>query len=137
MCYNDTIVRNDNPFANIKLNRDQIFWLVVGAVLIVYAVVALDTLSFVATLVSLVVAITMHEFAHAWVADMLGDRAQEGPVNEVYAAVRGALRAMGLDAERFGTADWNPIGALVEPGRRIVIKPNLIRHWNPASDGRG
>ena len=68
---------------------------------------------------------------------LLGDRAQEGPVNEVYAAVRGALRAMGLDAEHFGTADWNPIGALVEPGRRIVIKPNLIRHWNPASDGRG
>ena len=30
-----------------------------------------------------------------------------------------------LDAERFGSADWNPIGALVEPGRRIVIKPNL------------
>ncbi|MEM9173618.1 MAG: DUF362 domain-containing protein [Myxococcota bacterium] len=68
---------------------------------------------------------------------LLGDCASEGPVNEVYGAVRSVLRAMGLDRDRFGTADWNPIGALVEPGRRIVIKPNLIRHWNPASDGRG
>ncbi len=68
---------------------------------------------------------------------LLGDRSSLGPENEVYAAVRASLFAMGLDAERFGTPDWNPIGALVAPGRRIVLKPNLIRHWNPAEDGRG
>jgi uncharacterized protein (DUF362 family) len=68
---------------------------------------------------------------------LLGDRAGDGPFNEVYAAVRAALRALGLDAERFGSRDWNPIGALVAPGKRIVLKPNLIRHWNPAEDGRG
>ena len=53
---------------------------------------------------------------------------------------RGARRrsaGIGLDAARFGTADWNPIGDLVAPGKRIVLKPNLIRHWNPAEDGRG
>jgi len=67
---------------------------------------------------------------------LLGEGCGDGPFNEVYAAVRASLHALGLDAARFGTADWNPIGALVGPGRRIVLKPNLIRHWNPAEDGR-
>jgi uncharacterized protein (DUF362 family) len=66
-----------------------------------------------------------------------GEGSDSGPFNEVYAAVRAALHGMGLDQERFGTAEWNPIGDLVSPGRRIVLKPNLIRHWNPADDGRG
>ncbi len=66
-------------------------------------------------------------------ADLLGDAAAEGPANHVYAAVRGALMALGLDAERFGSAEWNPLGALVSRGSRIVLKPNFIRHWNPSS----
>jgi uncharacterized protein (DUF362 family) len=61
--------------------------------------------------------------------------AEEGPVNHVYSATRLALAAAGLDAERFGTEAWNPLRALVEPGARIVLKPNFIRHWNPAQDG--
>jgi uncharacterized protein (DUF362 family) len=68
---------------------------------------------------------------------LLGEQSAEGPFNEVYAAVRAALHGLGLDPDRFGTPDWNPIGDLVEPGKRIVLKPNLIRHWNPADDGRG
>ena len=68
---------------------------------------------------------------------LLGDESGTGPANEVYSAVRGALHGLGLDAENFGSADWNPIGALVSPGKRIVLKPNWIRHWNPAEDGRG
>ena len=61
----------------------------------------------------------------------------DGPVptgapNHAYAAVRAALLALGLDAERFGQADWNPLGALVARGAHIVLKPNFIRHWNPA-----
>lgn len=64
---------------------------------------------------------------------LLGD-AVEGASNHVYAAVRGALRGLGLDAERFGTPDWNPLGALVSRGGRIVLKPNFIRHWNPIAD---
>jgi uncharacterized protein (DUF362 family) len=57
--------------------------------------------------------------------------AGDGPPNHVYAAVRGALHALGLDAKRFGTPDWNPLGELVRPGGRVVCKPNFIRHWNP------
>jgi uncharacterized protein (DUF362 family) len=62
---------------------------------------------------------------------LLGDACGEAPPNHVYAAVRAALRGLGLDAERFDTPDWNPLGALVARGGRIVLKPNFIRHWNP------
>jgi uncharacterized protein (DUF362 family) len=68
---------------------------------------------------------------------LLGEESGQGPFNEVYAAVRASLLGLGLDSERFGTPDWNPIGSLVAQGKRIVLKPNLIRHWNPAEDGRG
>ena len=64
-------------------------------------------------------------------ADLLGDAADTGPPNHVYAAVRAALHALGLDAGRFDTPDWNPLGALVRRGGRVVLKPNFIRHWNP------
>jgi len=57
------------------------------------------------------------------------------PANHVYAAVRAALAALGLDATRFGTAEWNPLAELVPPGGRVVLKPNFIRHWNPCPEG--
>jgi uncharacterized protein (DUF362 family) len=61
-----------------------------------------------------------------------------GPVgrhpNPVYAAVRNALAELGLDRARFGTPAWNPLGDLVRPGSRIVIKPNWVLHRN---EGRG
>jgi len=47
--------------------------------------------------------------------------------------VRAALWGLGLDAARFGTSEWNPLGALVQRGKRVVLKPNFIRHWNPAA----
>lgn len=55
--------------------------------------------------------------------------------NHVFAAVRAALRGLGLDARRFGTPDWNPLSDLVGPGGRVVLKPNFIRHWNPSENG--
>ena len=66
---------------------------------------------------------------------LLGDAAGDGPFNPVYGAVRSSLRALGLDAARFDTPQWNPLGALVRPGGRIVLKPNFIRHWNPFEQG--
>jgi uncharacterized protein (DUF362 family) len=65
--------------------------------------------------------------------DLLGSD-DHGPPNHVYAAVRAALFALGLDAERFGTPEWNPLGSLAPRGARIVLKPNFIRHWNPNSN---
>jgi uncharacterized protein (DUF362 family) len=62
-----------------------------------------------------------------------------GPVaaepNGVYDAVRSVLRDLELDRARFGTPDWNPIGDLVAPGARIVIKPNWVLHANEGPGG--
>ncbi len=72
--------------------------------------------------------------AYPELAPLLGDAAAGGAPNHVYAGVRAALRGLGLDADRFGTAAWNPLGDCVARGRRVVLKPNFIRHWNPAED---
>jgi len=66
-------------------------------------------------------------------ASLLGDALLDEPPNHVYAAVRNALRGLGLDADNFGSAHWNPLGALAPRGSHIVVKPNFIRHWNPGA----
>lgn len=66
-------------------------------------------------------------------ASLLGSRTEPEPANGVYAAVRNALRALGLDRDRFGSEAWNPLGDLARRGSRIVLKPNFIRHWNPGN----
>jgi uncharacterized protein (DUF362 family) len=48
------------------------------------------------------------------------------PPNPVYEAVEAMLRNLGLDAARAGTPEWNPLGDLVRPGDRVVVKPNLV-----------
>ena len=73
--------------------------------------------------------------AYPELAALLGEAGAEGPANPAYAGGRAALSALGLDEARFGGPDWNPLGALVARGGRVVLKPNFIRHWNPAPDG--
>lgn len=46
--------------------------------------------------------------------------------NHVYSAVRDMLRRLGLDAENYGSPDWNPLGAIIKPGDKVVLKPNLV-----------
>ena len=46
--------------------------------------------------------------------------------NIVFGLVREALATMGLDAERFGTAEWNPLRGMVPAGGLVVVKPNLV-----------
>ena len=48
------------------------------------------------------------------------------PPNPVDTAVRKALAYLGLDSARAGTQGWNPLGDLVGPGGRVVIKPNFV-----------
>ncbi|HRT05766.1 MAG TPA: DUF362 domain-containing protein, partial [Kiritimatiellia bacterium] len=55
--------------------------------------------------------------------------------NPVFALVRGALRDLGLDRQRFGTPAWNPLGELVAPGGKIVVKPNWVLHRNEGAGG--
>ncbi len=57
--------------------------------------------------------------------------------NHVYAAVRAALYALGLDAGNYDSTNWNPLRALVREGAKIVLKPNFIRHWNPLESEGG
>lgn len=66
---------------------------------------------------------------------LFGSQVTQNCDNDAYAAVRAALYGLGLDRENFGTPHWNPIGALVPKGKKIVLKPNLIRHWNPETRG--
>ena len=60
-----------------------------------------------------------------------GEASPAGVPNPAYAGVRAALKGLGLDEDHFGSRDWNPLGALVARGGRVVLKPNFIRHWNP------
>ncbi len=55
--------------------------------------------------------------------------------NPVFALVREVLRDMRLDAAHFGTPQWNPMGDLVRPGGKIVVKPNWVMHANWGSGG--
>ena len=57
--------------------------------------------------------------------------------NPAYQAVREALRLLGLDAGRFGTAQWNPLGHVVRPGDTVVLKPNFVRDFRESSADDG
>jgi uncharacterized protein (DUF362 family) len=46
--------------------------------------------------------------------------------NTVYSFVRELLHQLGLDSENYGTARWNPLKELIQPGDTVVIKPNLV-----------
>jgi hypothetical protein len=48
------------------------------------------------------------------------------PKNGAYRGVRECLRLLGMDSERFGTPEWNPLGKVVRPGDTVLIKPNMI-----------
>lgn len=58
------------------------------------------------------------------------DGAPYDPPNPVYETVEALFRELGLDRARAGTPDWNPLGDLIEPGNRVVIKPNLVSSKN-------
>lgn len=48
--------------------------------------------------------------------------------NVVYRGLRELFTLLRLDQRHLGTADWNPLGAYIRPGDRVVIKPNLVLH---------
>jgi uncharacterized protein (DUF362 family) len=50
--------------------------------------------------------------------------------NPAFRAVRSALQTLGLDAQRYGTSEWNPLRDLIRPGETVVLKPNLVLHEN-------
>ncbi len=52
--------------------------------------------------------------------------------NPAYEAVRNCLRLLEFDREHFGARNWNPLREVIQPGERVVIKPNFVlsRHYN-------
>lgn len=51
-----------------------------------------------------------------------------GTENRVYDGVRELLRLLRLDLDHYGSSAWNPLGEIVRPGDRVVVKPNLLWH---------
>ena len=51
--------------------------------------------------------------------------------NPAFEAVRRTLRVAGLDADRYGSAEWNPMGTWVRPGDTVLLKPNLVKEGHP------
>lgn len=64
-----------------------------------------------------------------------GSDTVSGVENPAYHGVREALRLAGLDGARFGEANWNPLGEYVQPGMRVLVKPNLVNHINLSGGG--
>jgi uncharacterized protein (DUF362 family) len=56
--------------------------------------------------------------------------------NPAYAAVRETFKLAGLDAARYGTPAWNPLGEFIRPGQFVLLKPNLVKETHP-SDPNG
>lgn len=50
--------------------------------------------------------------------------------NDGYEMVRNCLQGMGWDANNFGKKQWNPLGEFVKPGMTVLVKPNLVMHYN-------
>jgi len=46
--------------------------------------------------------------------------------NHVYTAVRELFVQLGMDIEHYGTSEWNPLGEIIKPGDKVVLKPNLV-----------
>ena len=61
----------------------------------------------------------------------------DSPATPILMGFRDLLRSAGLDETRYGTADWNPLGAVIHPGARVLLKPNWVRHPRPGHDDGG
>ena len=47
--------------------------------------------------------------------------------NPVYRAVRDVFVQAGLDRERLGTPEWNPLGEYIKPGSRVFLLANFMQ----------
>lgn len=50
--------------------------------------------------------------------------------NPIYENIRLLFLDMGLDAENFGTGEWNPLKDYIKPGDTVLLKPNIVLHEN-------
>jgi uncharacterized protein (DUF362 family) len=52
-------------------------------------------------------------------------------LNVAYDSVRECFHKAGLDVERYGTPEWNPLKDLIRPGEIVLLKPNLVKESHP------
>lgn len=52
--------------------------------------------------------------------------------NEIYEAVRNLFVLLQLDSQNQGKKSWNPLGEYIKPGQTVLLKPNLVSHYNQA-----
>lgn len=48
--------------------------------------------------------------------------------NKVYAIVRELFRDLRMDKQNIGSLNWNPLKEIIQPGDKVLIKPNLVIH---------
>jgi len=53
--------------------------------------------------------------------------------NLVYDSIRKMLFMLEMDKENYGKKIWNPLGDLIKPQDSVLIKPNMVEHYNAAS----
>ena len=57
-------------------------------------------------------------------------KALSGEQNYAFDAIRNALALCELDKENLNTPQWNPFGRIIKPHDQVLIKPNLVSHYN-------
>lgn len=144
-------------FRGLRLGRDKTFWIVVGGLFLLYGIFRLGVVGLLTTVVALLVAITVHECAHAWAAEQLGDPTARlmgrvslnplvhlDPMGTVMMAVT-AVMGMGIGwgkpvpvsphRLRFGSRLGNGIVALAGPVANLItaLALGLILRLTPGS----
>lgn len=56
-------------------------------------------------------------------------------VTAALVALRSLFVQAGLDSSNHGSPDWNPLGAVINKGDKVVIKPNWVHHRNGSGHG--
>jgi uncharacterized protein (DUF362 family) len=51
-------------------------------------------------------------------------------LNHPYHLLRELFHRLGYDAEHVGTAQWNPLRAVIQPGQTVLLKPNFVLSFN-------
>src|ERR1700758_454169 len=70
-------------------------------------------------------------FAPSCVYPEYGFGAAGSEPNAAYDAVRNCFQTARLDADHFGTAQWNPLADLIRPGETVLLKPNMVHQRHP------
>jgi uncharacterized protein (DUF362 family) len=51
-----------------------------------------------------------------------------GEENSAFTCLRELMRELQMDPDHFSTPDWNPLGDIISPGQKVLVKPNVVQH---------